>query len=51
MSFLDFLRNPFERLANAEPKAKTAGEQDHSDPWVYAGVDAEAPTNSEGVDK
>lgn len=28
-----------------EQKAKTAGEQDHSDPWVYAGEDAEAPTN------
>lgn len=28
-----------------EPKAKTAGEQDHSDPWEYAGEVADAPTN------
>lgn len=26
-----------------EPVARTAGEQDHSDPWAYAGEDAPAP--------
>ena len=27
------------------PVAKTAGEQDHSDPWKFAGEDADAPTD------
>jgi hypothetical protein len=26
-----------------EPIADTAGEQDHSNPWDYAGDDADAP--------
>ncbi len=25
------------------PPSKTAGEQDHSDPWAFAGEDADAP--------
>lgn len=28
-----------------DPQAATAGDQDHSDPWVYAGEDAPAPTD------
>lgn len=28
-----------------DPRAVTAGEQDHSDPWKYAGEEAPAPTN------
>jgi len=24
-------------MTNEEPRAATAGEQDHSNPWVYAG--------------
>ena len=28
-----------------EPRALTAGQQDHSDPWQYAGADADAPVN------
>lgn len=27
------------------PPSKTAGEQDHSDPWQFAGEDAPPPTN------
>lgn len=26
-----------------EPLAQTAGEQDHSDPWIYAGEDTDPP--------
>src|SRR5688572_21456757 len=26
-----------------EPRADTAGEQDHTDPWAYAGEDASPP--------
>lgn len=29
-----------------EPIAATAGEQDHSDPWVYAGDTADAPAST-----
>lgn len=29
------------------PVAKTANQQDHEDPWQYAGDDAEAPENPE----
>lgn len=31
--------------ANYEPKAVTAAEQDHTDPWKYAGEEAAAPEN------
>lgn len=44
----------FEKLKTAlrkEPKAKTAGEQDHSDPWIYAGEDAPAPVDPKEVNK
>jgi hypothetical protein len=27
----------------AEPPARTAGQQDHTDPWAYAGPDADPP--------
>lgn len=30
----------------AEPVAATAGAEDHSDPWAYAGEDAAAPTDT-----
>lgn len=29
-----------------EPVAQTAGEQDHEDPWVYAGEEADAPQST-----
>lgn len=29
----------------AEQPSRTAGEQDHTDPWVYAGPVADAPVN------
>ncbi len=28
------------------PPSKTAGEQDHSDPWAFAGEDADAPADT-----
>jgi hypothetical protein len=28
------------------PPSKTAGEQDHSDPWALAGEDADAPADT-----
>jgi hypothetical protein len=28
---------------NATPPAETAGEQDHTNPWFYAGEDADRP--------
>ncbi len=31
-----------------EPTATTAAEQDHSDPWAYAGDDADAPGDPDG---
>ena len=34
---------PFE---GEEPLATTAGEEDHSDPWAYAGEDADAPEDT-----
>lgn len=34
---------------NHNPRAETAGEQDHSDPWRYAGADANPPENPDGV--
>lgn len=34
----------------ADQPAETAGEQDHADPWVYAGGEADAPTDPEGDD-
>lgn len=30
-------------VANSNPPAETAGEQDHSNPWFYAGADADPP--------
>lgn len=36
--------------ARANPPAKTAGEQDHTDPWQYAGDDAPPPSNDPEVD-
>lgn len=32
----------------ADHPATTAGEQDHTDPWVYAGDPADPPTNPDG---
>lgn len=29
----------------ADQPAVTSGEQDHSNPWIFAGDDAEAPVN------
>lgn len=34
--------------ATANPAAKTAGEEDHADPWQYAGEDADPPTDEPG---
>lgn len=34
---VDWVRPP------AEPTARTAGEQDHADPWAFAGADADPP--------
>jgi hypothetical protein len=28
------------------PPAATAGEEDHSDPWAFAGEDADPPTDT-----
>lgn len=30
-------------LSNSNPPAETAGEQDHTNPWLYAGPDADPP--------
>ncbi len=35
-----------ELAARANPPAVTAGQEDHSDPWRYAGEDADAPTDT-----
>ncbi len=32
------------------PPAMTAGQEDHSDPWAYAGDDVEGPTPGEVPD-
>lgn len=32
-----------EDMELTSPPSKTAGEQDHSDPWAFAGDEAEAP--------
>lgn len=50
MSFVDKLKEMV-GLKPAEPVAKTAGEQDHSDPWVFAGEDADPPVNPKEDDR
>ncbi len=37
---------PDELAAAANPPARTAGEEDHSDPWALAGEDADPPTDT-----
>lgn len=37
-------------LADHDRPAETAGEQDHTDPWAYAGEPADAPTDPGGDD-
>lgn len=37
---------PDELAAGANPPAATAGQQDHSDPWVYAGDEADPPADT-----
>lgn len=32
-------------VADHDQPAETSGEQDHTDPWVYAGGEADAPTD------
>lgn len=32
--------------ADANPAAATAGEEDHSDPWLFAGEDADPPDDT-----
>ncbi len=39
---------PDELAAAANPAARTAGEEDHSDPWALAGDPADAPADPEG---
>lgn len=41
MGIADKIKKVFKK--ETDPVAKTAGEQDHSDPWVYAGDVADAP--------
>lgn len=36
-------------LSNSNPPAETAGDQDHTDPWLYAGEDADPPGSPDGV--
>lgn len=36
----------YARPVPAEREAMTAGEQDHSDPWRYAGEDADPPSDT-----
>ena len=33
-------------LADQDKPAETAGQEDHSDPWVFAGEDADAPEDA-----
>lgn len=32
--------------AGVNPPSKTSGEEDHSNPWLFAGDDADAPAES-----
>lgn len=41
--------DPGPGLSNSNPPAETAGEQDHSDPWLYAGEDADPPGAVDGL--
>ena len=36
---------PIPQVQFLEPPAATAGEQDHTNPWWYAGEDADPPEN------
>lgn len=46
MAITDKIKRVFKKK-EADPVAKTAGEQDHSDPWIYAGEPADPPTGDE----
>ncbi len=37
-------------VADQDAPALTAGEQDHSDPWIYAGQDCDPPIDPEDTD-
>lgn len=37
--------DPWASEQQTQPVAATAGEQNHSDPWVFAGADAPAPVD------
>ena len=34
-------------MTEAEPTAETAGEENHEDPWAFAGDDAPAPESTD----
>lgn len=40
-------QTPDELAAATNPPARTAGEEDHTDPWSLAGDDADPPTDPE----
>lgn len=37
-------------MTESEPQAQTAGEDDHTDPWWYAGEDTDPPESGEVPD-
>lgn len=47
MGLFDGLKAAVHRLGQDNPTAVTAGVEDHSDPDVFRGEDAEAPVNPE----
>lgn len=51
MGLFDGLKAAVSKLGQDNPEAVTAGEEDHSDPDVFRGEDAEAPVNEEVNDK
>lgn len=50
MSFVEEFKTIVGKVGEDNPKAVTAGEEDHSNPWVYAGEEADAPVNPEDGD-
>lgn len=47
MGLFDGVKAAVHKMGQSNPKAATAGEEDHSDPDVFRGEDAEAPVNPE----
>jgi len=51
MGFFDSVKAALGKVTQDNPVATTAGDEDHSNPDVFRGEDADAPVNEEVTDK